>query len=106
MPSSRTRSAVWSSGWRITRRAGFTEVLVYDNDSTDGTTDLLRALDDAGELVHLPWPHLVGPRPQRLAYEHARRHSDADWIAFFDADEFLVLRQDAGIADFLARFGP
>ena len=83
---------------------GFTEVVIYDNDSTDGTTDLLRVLDEAGELVHLPWPHSVGARPQRLAYEHARQHSDADWLAFFDADEFLVLHQDASIADFLARF--
>ena len=83
---------------------GFTEVVIYDNDSTDGTTDVLRVLDEAGELVHLPWPHSVGARPQRLAYEHARKHSDADWLAFFDADEFLVLHQDASIAGFLARF--
>ena len=83
---------------------GFTDVVIYDNDSTDGTRDVLRVLDDAGELVHLPWPHSVGARPQRLAYEHARQHSDADWIAFFDADEFLVLHHDASIADFLGRF--
>lgn len=85
---------------------GFTDIVIYDNDSTDGTSDVLRVLDEAGELVHLPWPHSVGARPQRLAYEHARRHSDADWIAFFDADEFLVLHQDAKIADFLARQSP
>lgn len=83
---------------------GIGEFLIYDNDSTDGTTDLLRALDDAGELLHLPWPHTVGARPQRLAYEHARKHSDADWLAFFDADEFLLLKQDATMADFLSRF--
>lgn len=85
---------------------GFTDFLIYDNASTDGTSDLLQALDEAGELIHLPWPHEVGARPQRLAYEHARRHSDADWIAFFDADEFLALKADAGIGDFLSRFGP
>ena len=83
---------------------GFTDVVIYDNDSTDGTTDVLRVLDEAGELVHLPWPHSVGARPQRLAYERARRHSDADWLAFFDADEFLVLHQDASIVNFLTRF--
>lgn len=85
---------------------GFTEVLIYDNDSTDGTTEVLTALDEAGELVHLPWPHSVGERPQRLAYEHARKHSDADWIAFFDADEFLVLQHDARVGDLLARLAP
>lgn len=83
---------------------GFTEVVIYDNASTDGTSDVLRVLDEAGELVHLDWPHSVGARPQRLAYEHARKHSDADWLAFFDADEFLLLHGDANVADFLARF--
>lgn len=83
---------------------GFTDFAIYDNDSTDGTTDLLRVLDEAGELVHLPWPHSVGARPQRLAYEHARKHSEADWLAFFDADEFLVLHRDASIGAFLAGF--
>ncbi|WP_374370976.1 glycosyltransferase family 2 protein [Tabrizicola sp.] len=83
---------------------GFSDLLIYDNESTDGTSDVLRALDEAGELVHLDWPHAVGERPQRLAYEHARKHSEADWIAFFDADEFLVLHRDATVGDFLARF--
>jgi Glycosyl transferase family 2 len=85
---------------------GFHDFLIYDNASTDGTERILSALDAAGELVHLDWPHAVGARPQRLAYEHARKHSDADWLAFFDADEFLVLHQNDSIAAFLARFGP
>jgi hypothetical protein len=85
---------------------GFSDFLIYDNDSTDGTSDVLRVLDAAGEIIHLDWPHKVGARPQRLAYEHARKHAEADWLAFFDADEFLVLHRDAGIGEFLARFGP
>ncbi len=83
---------------------GFTDFVIYDNDSTDGTTDVLRVLDEAGELVHLPWPHSVGARPQRLAYEHARKHSEADWLAFFDVDEFLILHRDATVGAFLGRF--
>ncbi len=85
---------------------GFTDFLIYDNESTDGTTDILRALDGAGEMVHLDWPHAVGQRPQRLAYGHARRHAEVDWLACFDADAFLNLREDASIQAFLARFGP
>jgi hypothetical protein len=54
---------------------GFSDLLIYDNASTDGTTEVLRALDTAGELIHLDWPHEMGPRPQRLAYAHARKHA-------------------------------
>lgn len=84
---------------------GFTDLVLYDNGSTDGTGEVLQALDDAGELIRIEWPHSQGARPQRLAYEHMRRNATVDWIAFFDADEFLLLRQDDGIAGFLSRFG-
>jgi hypothetical protein len=96
------RSVVeWLAHYKV---LGFTDFLIYDNDSSDGTTEVLQALDDAGELVHLPWPHTKGARPQRLAYEHARRNSEADWMAFFDADEFLALPDGLGIGAFLDRF--
>lgn len=91
----------WLAHYKV---LGFTDFVLYDNASDDGTTEALQALDAAGELVHLDWPHEVGARPQRLAYEHARKHLEVDWIAFFDADEFLVLHRDAGIAEFLTHF--
>lgn len=85
---------------------GFTDFLIYDNDSDDGTAELLQALDDAGEIIYQDWPHAVGRRPQRLAYNNARKVATADWLAFFDADEFLYLSQDRTIAEFLSRFAP
>lgn len=84
---------------------GFTDFVIYDNESTDGTSEVLQALDDAGELIRIDWPHTVGENPQTRAYNHMRRSSTVDWIAFFDADEFLFLRHDDNIADFLQRFG-
>ena len=83
---------------------GFDEFLIHDNDSDNGTAEPLIALDEAGEVNYLDWPHAVGRRPQRLAYEHARKVARSDRLAFFDADEFLYLRQDDGIAAFLQRF--
>ncbi|MFM7332970.1 MAG: glycosyltransferase family 2 protein [Tabrizicola sp.] len=91
----------WLAHYKV---LGFGDFLIYDNSSDDGTSEVLAALDEAGELVHLDWPHSMGARPQRLAYGHALKHSDADWLAFFDADEFLFLRHDRTITDFLARF--
>ena len=83
---------------------GFDEFLIYDNESQDGTEAILQALDDAGEVTYLDWPHAVGRWPQRRAYDHARKGASADWLAFFDADEFLVLHEDASIGAFLKRF--
>ncbi len=85
---------------------GFDEFLIYDNESTDGTEVILQALDEAGELIYLDWPHVIGRWPQRRAYEHARRWASAEWLAFFDADEFLVLQKDASINAFLRPFPP
>ena len=46
----------------------------------------------AGIVRHLPFPDRPGERPQLPAYgEILRRHgAEADWIAFIDADEFLL----------------
>lgn len=85
---------------------GFDAFLIYDNESCDGTEVILQALDEAGEVTCLDWPHAVGRWPQRRAYAHALKGASADWLAFFDADEFLVLHQDADIAAFLQRFPP
>lgn len=85
---------------------GFDEFLIYDNESRDGTEVILRALEEAGELVCLDWPHAVGRWPQRRAYEHARKWASAEWLAFFDADEFLVLHEDDDVGTFLQRFPP
>lgn len=83
---------------------GVNDFLIYDNESDDGTAELLRALAEAGEITLIHWPHAVGDRPQRLAYADARKRATADWLAFFDADEFLLLRQDVDIGSFLQRF--
>ncbi len=83
---------------------GVDEFLIYDNASDDGTEVLLAALAKAGEITLIPWPHTVGERPQRLAYADARKRARADWLAFFDADEFLLLRENATLGGFLQRF--
>ncbi len=85
---------------------GVDEFLIYDNASSDGTSAILQALAEAGEITLIPWPHTVGERPQRLAYADARKRAQADWLAFFDADEFLLLREDASLGAFLRRFDP
>lgn len=84
---------------------GFDEILIYDNESVDETRQLVghaRKVDP--RIRYFAWPDIPGRAPQLRAYNHALRHSDADWIAFIDADEFIVLREHDRIGDFLAGF--
>jgi hypothetical protein len=74
------------------RALGIGRFLIADNDSTDETTATLAALARAGIVDHLPFPTVPGVPPQLAAYEAILRShgGEADWIAFLDADEFLV----------------
>jgi glycosyltransferase involved in cell wall biosynthesis len=84
---------------------GFDEILVYDNDSVDGTRRLVEQAGEADRRIrHIPWPDVPGRSPQRAAYNHALGNTDADWIAFIDTDEFIVLREHDSIGEFLAGF--
>ena len=74
------------------RALGIERFFIADNDSSDETTATLAALACAGIVEHLPFPSEPGLPPQPAAYDAIlRRYRDeADWIAFLDADEFLV----------------
>ncbi|MDZ4135822.1 MAG: glycosyltransferase family 2 protein, partial [Paracoccaceae bacterium] len=74
------------------RACGFTDFLVFSNDCTDGTDLMLDRLATMGWLTHIrnQGPHPQGP--QWAALKAADRHplkAAADWILFFDIDEFV-----------------
>lgn len=71
---------------------GFTDFLVFSNDCTDGTDAMLDRLHQMGQLTHIrnDGPHEEGP--QWAALKAADKHplvAAADWILFFDIDEFV-----------------
>jgi Glycosyl transferase family 2 len=88
------------------RTCGFTDFLVFSNDCTDGTDLMLDRLQDIGWLTHIrnDGPHREGP--QWAALKRADRHPlvcEADWILYFDIDEFVNIHVgDRKIADLLA----
>ena len=74
------------------RACGFTDVLVYSNDCSDGTDAMLDRLADMGWLTHIrnDGPHDEGP--QWAALKAANKHpllKSADWVLFADIDEFV-----------------
>lgn len=83
---------------------GFDRIVIYDNDSGPETLAIERFCAAQDERITIiPWPDAPGKYAQITAYEDALGNCSTDWIAFFDADEFLVLKKDASIQSYLMR---
>ena len=74
------------------RVLGIDAFFIADNDSDDGSTELLAALNSLGYLEHLPFPTQDNTPPQMPAYATLMQAfaPRVDWMAFIDADEFLM----------------
>ncbi len=91
-------------------RAGARGFLVYDNGCTDATLPILRETL-AARLTVVPWRQLFSDsrlgreiHNQALAYAHAVSNFGGAfrWMAFIDADEFLVPKRAADLDGALA----
>lgn len=87
------------------RLIGFDDLLVFSNDCTDGSDDLLRALDAAGLIHHVDnsaTPPDLPADPQNRAYRRAMtmpQVAGAEWVLVIDADEFLAIHPGEGRLD-------
>lgn len=78
---------------------GFDRIVIASNDCTDGSDDVLEALDAAGVVEHIPNPLIGNMAPQLQAEARARRQgkfANGDYVMWLDLDEFLVLPPDIG----------
>jgi hypothetical protein len=78
---------------------GFTDILVYTNDCSDGTDEMLIRLEELGLGHHRRNLIPEGIKPQPSALTHAHRDplvGAADWVLVFDADEFLCVNHPSG----------
>ncbi len=74
------------------RVIGFDRVVVCSNDCSDGSDNLLDALDAAGIVTHLPHTPQQGESPQDSGIRAAfgwLESTDIEWLAHIDADEFI-----------------
>lgn len=65
---------------------------IADNGSDDGSTVLLQALERLGLLKWVSFPSTEGQSPQLPAYAALLNSHlmDEEWVAFIDADEFIM----------------
>lgn len=83
---------------------GFTDLVIYTNDCSDGTDDMLIRLEELGLAHHRRNVIPEGLRPQPSALNHAQDEPvvcKSDWVMVFDADEFLSIRYGDGTLDSL-----
>ncbi|TJZ89642.1 glycosyltransferase family 2 protein [Paracoccus gahaiensis] len=94
------------------RLIGFNRFVIYSNDCTDGTHEMLRLLNDAGLVQHYDNGTLspdLPEDPQRRAYARALdlpEVTTSDWIAVLDGDEFFHVNVGEGTLDDLFRALP
>jgi len=82
------------------RLVGIDKFIIYDNDSTDNTADVLAPYVTMGIVEHILWQ---GVGQQNLAYLDALRRLryESEWLAFIDIDEFIVPLSSETIVEFL-----
>jgi hypothetical protein len=81
---------------------GFTRIIVYTNDCTDGTDLMLMRLEELGLAFHRVNAIPEGQRPQPSALNYAQEEplvAASDWVMVFDADEFLCIKYGDGTLD-------
>lgn len=82
---------------------GFTQIVVYTNDCTDGTDTLLKRMEALEIGVHHRdnvIPDGIKPQPSML--KHAATDPlvlASDWVLILDADEFLAINHPSGSLD-------
>ena len=87
------------------KNLGFDKVFIYDNnhDGEEHFEEVLQPQVDCGfvEIVSFRNREVA----QISAYNdcYSKHNKEFDWMAFFDFDEFLVLKKDNSIKDFLSK---
>ncbi|MBU9478463.1 glycosyltransferase family 2 protein [Burkholderia multivorans] len=73
------------------RVLGVSRFFIADNESDDGTSELLRSLSKVGYIECITYKTVPDVKPQLAAYQLLMETygNKADWLCFIDADEFM-----------------
>ncbi len=80
---------------------GVTDFLIYTNDCSDGTNEILDRLQEMGHVTRFdnPYKKDKGQKPQRGALNHAveqELYHASDWVMCIDNDEFINIHVGDG----------
>ena len=85
------------------QRIGFEHIYLIDNGTRPPHAEYLREYIQSGYITYM---YVTQYPCQTESYNHILRHHrhETNWIAFFDSDEFLVLKKHNNINDFLREY--
>lgn len=87
------------------RAMGIDNFLIYTNDCSDGTSEILDRLQELGILQHRNNDNWKGNSPQQYALNQSLKEhviKNAEWVIHIDVDEFINVRCGNGtLQDFL-----
>jgi hypothetical protein len=81
---------------------GVQHFYLYDNNSTDEPAKVLAPFLGRGLVTLIKWP-TVPATPSCYRHFFETHGSDAQWVAFIDADEFIIERTDGALMEHLMR---
>lgn len=88
---------------------GVDHFLIFTNDCSDGTDEILKRLMALGHLTHESNDEWKGKSPQQAALNKAMKMDvvkDAEWLIHIDVDEYINVRKGNGtLADLYAGMG-
>jgi hypothetical protein len=80
-------------------KLGADSIIIYDNDSTEPVVS-----ENPNVIVHR-WPSVWPGNQTKAYYDCAVKYkNEYKWIAFFDTDEYLILKKHNNIKAFLADY--
>ncbi|MBM4146914.1 MAG: glycosyltransferase family 2 protein [Nitrospira sp.] len=85
---------------------GFDHFLIYTNNNTDSTVEILHALKDIGLVSFFELNPGPDKKPQMFAFNQAlawMKSQNPRWVSCMDVDEFLNLKYDDNIDQFISR---
>lgn len=87
------------------RAIGIENIVIYDNDSTDESPQMLEKLERHGLVRRIPWLTVENRSPQFTAYADfiSRSKEQNTFIAFIDLDEFITIDDADDIDSYLAQ---
>ena len=88
------------------KNLGFDKIFIYDNNFGDEEhfEDVLQSYIDDGFIEVTDCRNKTAYQINAYTDCYNKHKNEYDWIAFFDFDEFLVLKKDGDIKSFLSHF--